>query len=74
MSDAWGAPAVRIGSGGSIPLVSVLQNVCPNAGVLIFGAEDSDARIHSSNESVDPSEIQHAVVAEALFMARLAKD
>lgn len=72
MSDAWVAPAERIGSGGSIPLVAVLQNACPDAGVLIFGAEDQNARIHSSNESLDPSELEHAVVAEALFLDRLA--
>jgi acetylornithine deacetylase/succinyl-diaminopimelate desuccinylase-like protein len=74
MSDAWDTPAVTMGSGGSIPLVSVLKACCPHAGALIMGAEDLlHANIHSANESVDCSEIEKAIIAEALFMQRLGQ-
>jgi acetylornithine deacetylase/succinyl-diaminopimelate desuccinylase-like protein len=71
--EAYGQTVGLIGSGGSIGLVSTLSEVSPDAEVLLFGAEDvAKAKIHASNESVDPAEIEHLVVAEAMLMEKLA--
>lgn len=66
---AFGRPAEQIGSGGSIPLVATLKKAAPSADVLLWGAEDlALARIHASNESVDPREIENMVVAQILTL------
>lgn len=72
LTDSFGVEATTIGCGASIPLVSELQGVAPEATVIMFGPEDSElSRIHGGNESVDPAEIDRCAVAEALFIARL---
>jgi hypothetical protein len=61
-----------IGSGGSIPLINSLKKACPRADVILWGAEDTAlSRIHASNESVDPAEIQRMVVAQVLTLRTL---
>ncbi len=72
MASAYGRPAGQIGSGGSIPLVAALAQTQPTAEILLFGAQDPGARIHAPNESVDLAELERAVLAEAIFLARLA--
>ena len=71
METAFGKPAAESGEGGSIPLVAALQEVVPQAEVLLIGAEDPGALIHAPNESVDLKELENMVLAEALFLARL---
>ena len=39
---------------------------------LLFGVEEPRCLIHAPNESVDPSEIEHMALAEALFLRGLA--
>ena len=40
---------------------------------MLWGPEDvAGARIHASDESVDPAEIEKLVVAQALLLQRLA--
>lgn len=73
MSDAYGRPAGEAGCGGSIPLLRTLQQAAPGAEFVLWGPEDvAGARIHASDESVDPSEIEKLVVAQALLLQRLA--
>ena len=73
MSDAYGHPAGEAGCGGSIPLLRTLQQAAPGAEFVLWGPEDvAGARIHASDESVDPSEIEKLVVAQALLLQRLA--
>lgn len=73
LEAAFGRPAEQIGSGGSIPLVATLKKVAPTAAVLLWGAEDlALSRIHASNESVDPREIEDMVVAQVLTLMGLA--
>ena len=61
------------GSGGSIPLLRKLQGAAPRAEFILWGPEDvAKARIHASDESVDPSEIEKMVVAQALLIQYLA--
>jgi len=69
LETAFGRPVEQIGSGGSIPLVATLKKAAPSADVLLWGAEDlALARIHASNESVDPHEIENMVVAQVLTL------
>lgn len=42
-SAAWGADTVTIGAGGSIPLVSALQQAVPEAEILLVGTADGFA-------------------------------
>ena len=61
-----------MGMGGSIPLTVELQDAHPHAEIALFGVEEPQAAIHSPNESVDPSEIEHIAIAEALFLQQYA--
>lgn len=73
LEEAFGKPAGRAGSGGSIPLLQTLARVNPEAEFILWGAEDmAGARIHSSDESVDPTEIERMILAQALFLRRFA--
>jgi acetylornithine deacetylase/succinyl-diaminopimelate desuccinylase-like protein len=72
MGSAYGKPAVKVGSGGSIPLVTFLAQAVPQAEIIIWGAEDDAAAIHSANERVDLKELENAALAQALFLERLA--
>ena len=72
LTEAFGAPVETIGSGGSIPLINSLKKACPRAEVILWGAEDTAlSRIHASNESVDPTEIERMVMAQVLTLQTL---
>ncbi len=71
LAQAYGRDAIEVGSGGSIPLVPMLTETFPGIEVLIWGAMDERSFVHSVNESVDLSEIEHIALAEALFIRRL---
>ena len=71
LSEAYGKPARTAGQGGSIPLCTLLQNAMPEAEILMYGVEEPRCLIHAPNESVDPSEIEHMALAEALFLREL---
>jgi acetylornithine deacetylase/succinyl-diaminopimelate desuccinylase-like protein len=74
MEQAFGKPVGEAGSGGSIPLLRTLQTAAPKAEFILWGAEDmAKARIHASDESVDPGEIEKLVVAQALLLQRLSE-
>jgi len=70
-SDAWGAETITAGGGGSIPLVSALQQAAPGAVVMLGGATDGYANIHGPNERVLLDEFSKTVVAIADFLGRL---
>ncbi|WP_395244355.1 M20/M25/M40 family metallo-hydrolase [Agromyces sp. MMS24-K17] len=73
LREAYGAEVESIGSGASIPLVASLQKVSPDAAIILWGAEDTaKARIHASDESVDPKEIERMIVAQTLFIRKLS--
>ena len=72
LEDAWGVEPRAIGMGGSIPFTADLAEVFPEATLLITGVEDPDTRAHSANESLHIDDFQRAVVAEALWLARLS--
>jgi acetylornithine deacetylase/succinyl-diaminopimelate desuccinylase-like protein len=72
LASAWGSETVSIASGGSIPLVSALQEAAPDAEMLLLGTTDGFANIHAPNERVLLDEFEKAVAAEAEFFGRFA--
>ena len=70
-TDAWGVAPVDIGVGGSIPFVAAFAERFPNAGILITGVEDPDARAHGANESLHIGEFERVCLAEAVLLERL---
>ena len=71
MEEAFGRPMTTEGQGGSIPLCNVLAETYPDAEIMLLGVEEPKCLIHAPNESVDPSEIEHIALAEALFLRAL---
>jgi acetylornithine deacetylase/succinyl-diaminopimelate desuccinylase-like protein len=69
MAGAYGKEPVKVGSGGAIPLCVTLARTYPDAEIILWGACDDAARIHSSDESVDLGDLERATLAEALFLA-----
>ena len=72
MAEAFGAEVVEMGSGGSIPLVSMLAETFPDLQVLIWGQGDHRSNYHSTDESVDLGDLERMVLTEALFIGELA--
>jgi cysteinylglycine-S-conjugate dipeptidase len=73
MEEAFGRPLTTEGQGGSIPLCNVLAETYPDAEIFLMGVEEPKCLIHAPNESVDPSEIEHLALAEALFLQNYAQ-
>jgi cysteinylglycine-S-conjugate dipeptidase len=71
MRQAWGANAIETGIGGSIPFISDLVTVFPDAQILITGVEDPDSRAHSPNESLHLGVFHRAILTEAVLLATL---
>ncbi|GAB2599987.1 dipeptidase [Pseudactinotalea suaedae] len=70
MSDAFGAPTQTTGQGGSIPLTASIAAAQPDASIVLIGVAEPASRMHASDESVDPGEIERMALAEALFLSR----
>ena len=71
LTTGFGAEAVDIGQGGTIPFIATLQSTFPGAQVLVTGIEDPDTRAHSEDESMHLGDLERIVVSEALLLARL---
>ena len=69
---AWGEETITAGGGGSIPLVSALQQAVPDAVIMLGGATDGYANIHGPNERVLLDEFERTTLAIADFLGRLA--
>jgi cysteinylglycine-S-conjugate dipeptidase len=72
LEEAFGRSMTTEGQGGSIPLCNVLAETFPDAEIFLMGVEEPKCLIHAPNESVDPSEIEHLALAEALFLKKYA--
>jgi len=70
---AFEKPVVRCGQGGSIPLVAAFLKAVPGAEMVLWGPEEPRSRIHGPDESVDLAELERCALAEALFLADLAR-
>lgn len=74
LGRAYGTPVSQVGSGGSIPLLAALHHASPHAEFVLWGAEDvARSRIHGSDESVDPTEIERLIAAEAMLLRDLGE-
>jgi hypothetical protein len=71
-AEAWGAPPVEIGVGGSIGFLAPIVRTFPEAEVLITGVEDPDTRAHAPDESLHLADFERACLGEALLLHRLA--
>lgn len=71
LEEGWGATPVETGIGGSIPFISDLAEVFPEAQILVTGVEDPDTRAHSPNESQHLGVLHRSILSEALLVARL---
>jgi acetylornithine deacetylase/succinyl-diaminopimelate desuccinylase-like protein len=72
LADAWGRPAVDIGSGGSVAFVTAYSELIPDAEILITGVEDPDTRAHGANESLHLDLFERACLAETLLLRNIA--
>lgn len=73
MGVRTGGLGLGLWGGASIPLVASLKKVSPDAAILLWGAEDTaQSRIHASDESVDPAEIERMITAQTLFIRNVA--
>jgi acetylornithine deacetylase/succinyl-diaminopimelate desuccinylase-like protein len=74
LEDAYGKAPGEAGNGASIPLLGTLQEVAPDAEFILWGPEDvARSRIHASDESVDPSEIEKLVVAQVRLLQLISR-
>jgi cysteinylglycine-S-conjugate dipeptidase len=73
LEESYGRPLATAGQGGSIPLCNVFAETFPDAEIFLMGVEEPKCLIHAPNESVDPQEIEHVALAEALFLQKYAK-
>jgi acetylornithine deacetylase/succinyl-diaminopimelate desuccinylase-like protein len=75
LEAAFGQSPGEAGSGGSVPLLQTIQKAVPRAEFILWGAQDmASARIHASDESVDPVEIERMIVTQAFFLQELTVD
>jgi acetylornithine deacetylase/succinyl-diaminopimelate desuccinylase-like protein len=73
MNEAWGNEPLETGIGGSIPFISDLVEVFPDAQILVTGVEDPESRAHSPNESLHLGVFKRAIITEALLLAKLER-
>jgi acetylornithine deacetylase/succinyl-diaminopimelate desuccinylase-like protein len=71
--EAFGAAPVEIGVGGSVPFISELTEVFPDAAVLVTGVEDPDSRAHGVDESLHLGQFAKVCLAEVLLLDRLSR-
>ena len=70
-SEAFETEPKVTGSGGTIPLLTTLQKLAPDAEFVIWGPGDQHSQVHAANESLDLGELERMVVAEALLLEKL---
>ena len=71
LSEEYGRPAVLMGSGGSIPVVTSLRTVLGIDSLLMgFGLDDD--QVHSPNEKFEQRCFHHGIRSHARLLARFA--
>jgi acetylornithine deacetylase/succinyl-diaminopimelate desuccinylase-like protein len=69
--EAFGTDSVDVGAGGSIPFLSALQAVNPDADFFVTAVQDSGSQAHSFDESLHVPGFEAACVAHALLLRSL---
>jgi acetylornithine deacetylase/succinyl-diaminopimelate desuccinylase-like protein len=72
-AEAFDTEPKVTGSGGTIPLLTTLQHVAPDAEFVIWGPGDQYSQVHAANESLDLVELQRMIVAETLLLEKLGQ-
>jgi acetylornithine deacetylase/succinyl-diaminopimelate desuccinylase-like protein len=72
LAEGYGTAPVALGVGGSIPFIADLAAEFPDAAILVTAVLDPPAAPHSPNESLHLRTFEHAILAEALLLHRLA--
>ncbi len=71
LADEYGRPAVLMGCGGSIPVVTSLRTILGLDSLLMgFGLDDD--QVHSPNEKFEETCFHHGIRAHARLMAKFA--
>ena len=69
--EAFGRDSVDIGAGGSIPFLSALQAVNPDADFFVTAVQDNGSNAHSYDESLHLEGFEAACAAHALLLQSL---
>ena len=71
LSEEYGRPALLMGSGGSIPVVTSLRSILGVDSLLMgFGLDDD--QVHSPNEKFEESCFHHGIRSHARLLAKFA--
>jgi len=71
LGEEYGKPAILVGSGGSIPVVTSLRNVLGIDSLLMgFGLDDD--QVHSPNEKFEQACFHHGIRSHARLLAKFA--
>ncbi len=71
LAEEYGRPAVLMGSGGSIPVVTSLRTVLGIDSLLMgFGLDDD--QVHSPNEKFEQRCFQHGLRSHVRLLAKFA--
>jgi cysteinylglycine-S-conjugate dipeptidase len=73
IAESFETEAKITGSGGTIPLLTTLQRLAPDAEFIVWGPGDQHSQVHAANESLDLEELEKMIVAEALVLERMGE-
>lgn len=71
LADEYGKPAILMGSGGSIPVVTSLRNVL-GIDTLLMGFGLDDDQVHSPNEKFEQRCFHHGIRSHIRLLAKFA--